>query len=144
MFADQKPRGAQIALAIGYDRDYTSTLMTRKRQTRILSSALWRPLVCLLVAAQVLLAFAPLMEWQFGADARAHVEAAGTSSHHAHNPADCAACAARWMLAVTSRPAEPAMVSLRTAPPRLAERDEHLAILSDSQSRPRAPPFRQA
>ena len=132
-----------IALAIGQERDYTSTPMTRNRQTPILS-ALWRPLVCLLVAAQVLLAFAPLIEWHSGPDARAHVEAAGTSAHHAHNPADCVACAARGFLAVANRSAEPAIESLRAVAPRLAERDEQLALLSESQSRPRAPPFRQA
>jgi hypothetical protein len=143
-FADSKLRGAGRTLAFRHERDYTSTLMTRNRAPGIISSALWRPLVCLLVAAQVLLAFAPLIEWQFGPDARAHVEAAGTRAHHAHNPADCAACAARGLLAVTNRPAEPAIVSLQTAPPRLAEWDGHLAILSYSQSRPRAPPFRQA
>ena len=144
VFADCKPRGAQIALATGHERDYTSTLMTRNRPPRILPSALWRPLVCLLVAAQVLLAFAPLIEWQFGPDARAHVEAAGTRVHHAHNPADCAACSARGLLGVPNRPAEPAIGSLQAAAPRLAERDEHLALFRESQSRPRAPPFRQA
>ena len=144
VFGDWKPRGAQIALAFRHRHDYTSTLMTRNRPPRILPSALWRPLVCLLVAAQVLLAFAPLIEWHSGPDARAHVEAAGTSAHHAHNPADCAACSARGLLGVPNRPAEPAIGSLQAAAPRLAERDEHLALFRESQSRPRAPPFRQA
>jgi hypothetical protein len=144
VFADCKPCGAQIALAIGLDRDYTSTLMTRNRAPGIFSSAIWRPLVYLLVAAQVLLAFAPLIEWQFGPDARAHVEAAGTRAHHAHNPADCATCAARGLLGVPNRPAEPSIACLQAASRRLAERDKHLALFRDSQSRPRAPPFRQA
>ncbi len=118
--------------------------MTRNSTSGILSSVTSRLLVCLLVASQLLLAFAPLMEWKSGPDARAHVEAAGTSAHHAHNPADCAACAARGLLAVANRSAVPAMGLFQVINPRLSERDEHLALLSESQSRPRAPPFRRA
>ena len=133
-----------MTLAFRREAGYTSTLMTRVADSRIPPSALWRPLVCLLVAAQLLLAFAPLMEWQYGADARPHVEAAGTSAHHAHNPADCAACAARALLAVANQTAAPVIGLLRPVPPGLEVRDEQLALLSESQSRPRAPPFRQA
>src|SRR6185369_15725265 len=100
--------------------------MRRNSPARILPSAVRLPLVCLLTAAQLLLAFSPLIEWQFGADARPHVEAAGTSAHHAHNPADCAACAARGFLAVASRPAAPALASAQSVPPGLGIRDEHL------------------
>jgi hypothetical protein len=125
-------------------RGYTSTLMTRISASRILRSPHWRALVCLVVVAQVLLAFAPLMEWQFGADARPHVEVAGTSAHHAHNPADCAACAARGLVAVANQTAQPVIGLLRPVPAGLQVRDEHLALLSQSKSRPRAPPFRQA
>jgi hypothetical protein len=125
-------------------REYTSALMTRNSPSRILPSAVWLPLACLLVAAQVLLAFAPVIEWEFGADARPHVEAAGTSVHHAHNPSDCVACAARGLLAVANQAPEPAITSLRSAPVGLELRDEQLALLSESQARPRAPPFGQA
>jgi hypothetical protein len=45
-----------------------------------------------------LLAFAPLLEGRQGPDAQAHVEEAGTTLHHAHNDADCAACTARGLL----------------------------------------------
>ena len=133
-----------MTLAFRREAGYTSTLMTRVSDSRIPPSAIWRPLVCLLVAAQLLLAFAPLMEWQYGADARPHAEAAGTSAHHAHNPADCAACAARALLAVANQTAAPVIGLLRPVPPGLEVRDEQLALLSESQSRPRAPPFRQA
>ena len=125
-------------------RGYTSTLMTSNRASRVTPSAFWAPVICLLVAAQLLLAFSLLMEWQFGADARSHVEAAGTSIHHAHNPTDCAACSARGLLVSTGHAAPPAFEARRSLPPRLAERDEHLALLIESQSRPRAPPFRLA
>jgi hypothetical protein len=118
--------------------------MTRDRRFSALPSALARAAVSLLVAAQLMLAFAPLVEWESGADARAHVEAAGTSTHHAHNPADCAACAGRAMLGIAGQPDEPAIGSIRSATPGLTERDEHLALLSESESRPRAPPIRQA
>ena len=133
-----------MTLAFHREAGYTSTLMTRVSDSRIPASAILRPLVCLLVAAQLLLAFAPLMEWQYGADARPHVEAGGTSAHHAHNPADCAACAARALLAVANQTAAPVIGLLRPVPPGLEVRDEQLALLSESQSRPRAPPFRQA
>jgi hypothetical protein len=133
-----------MTLAFRRKANYTSTLMTRASASRIPPSAIWRPLVCLLVAAQLLLAFAPLMEWQFGADARPHVEAAGTKAHHAHNPADCAACAARALLAVANQTAPPVIGLLRPVPAGLEVRDEQRALLSESQSRPRAPPFRQA
>src|SRR6185503_7504078 len=113
--------------------------MTRFSASRMPASAIWRPLVCLLVAAQLILAFAPLLEWQYGADARPHVEAAGTSAHHAHNPADCAACAARGFLAVANQTAPPVIGLLRPVPSGLEVRDEQLALLSESQSRPRAP-----
>ena len=133
-----------MTLAFHPQAGYTSTLMTRVSDPRIPPSAIWRPLVCLLVAAQLLLAFAPLMEWQYGADARPHVEAGGTSAHHAHNPADCAACAARALLVVANQTAPPFIGLLRPVPPGLEVRDEQRALLSESQSRPRAPPFRQA
>ena len=131
-------------LAFRNERDYTSTDMTRDRSIIRLPSTVGRAATCLLVAAQLLLAFAPLMEWQFGADARSHVEAAGTSAHHAHNPADCAACTARGLLAVVTGPIQPAIRSLRAVAAGLSERDEHLALLRESESRPRAPPIRQA
>jgi hypothetical protein len=40
-----------------------------------------------------------LLEGRQGPDARAHVEEAGTTLHHAHNDSDCAACIARGLLA---------------------------------------------
>jgi len=49
-------------------------------------------------AAQLFLAAAPLAEIRFGADEKAHVEAAGTSLHHAHNEANCAACVSQHIL----------------------------------------------
>ena len=118
--------------------------MNFDRRARILPSPLWWPAICFLVIAQLVLTFAPLTEGRFGADARPHVEADGTSTHHAHNAADCAACAARGLLATANPSAQVAIESLQSVLPGLSDRDEHFALLSESQSRPRAPPFRQA
>jgi len=57
-------------------------------------------------AAQVFIAAAPLAEGRFGPDARAHIESAGTSLHHAHDDATCAACVSQHLLAT----AEPGRV----------------------------------
>lgn len=73
--------------------------MTFVPHSRILPRALWRPAIFFFAVAQFLLAFAPLLEGRQGPDARAHIEEAGTTLHHAHNDADCAACAARGLLA---------------------------------------------
>lgn len=50
-------------------------------------------------AAQLFIAGAPLAEGRFGPDASAHVESAGTSVHHAHDDATCAACVSQHLLA---------------------------------------------
>ena len=73
--------------------------MTFVPQSRVLPRALWRPALFFFAVAQFLLAFAPLLEGRQGPDARAHVEEAGTTLHHAHNDADCVACIARGLLA---------------------------------------------
>jgi hypothetical protein len=119
--------------------------MNFDRRSRVPSSRLWQATTCLLVAVQVLLAFAPLLERRFGADARAHVETTGTSVHHVHNAADCAACAARALLATADRTDNPLIGSHRGTILVAQMRDDSLAeFLKGSNSRPRAPPFRQA
>lgn len=130
-------------LAVGRDRGYTSLVMSFDHRFRVLPSALWLPAICFLAAAQLFLAFAPLMEARFGADARSHVEAAGATAHRSHN-ADCAACAARGLLAAANHAAQPAIKSLQSVLPGLSDRDERLDFLRESNSRPRAPPLRQA
>ncbi|HUQ99228.1 MAG TPA: hypothetical protein VM166_07230 [Gemmatimonadaceae bacterium] len=118
--------------------------MILARHTRSLPSVIRLPLVCLLVVAQVLLAFAPVSEGRFGPDARPHVEAGGTAAHHAHDASHCAACVARGLLSTTeisSRVAvdpEPARAFAR------AFRETRFDSLRESTSRPRAPPLRLA
>jgi hypothetical protein len=84
--------------------------MTFVPHSRILPRALWRPALFFFAVAQICLSFAPLFEPD-GPNARAHVEEAGTTLHHAHNEADCAACAARGLLANANieRPTVPAV-----------------------------------
>jgi hypothetical protein len=64
----------------------------------MLPRTLWRGAIVFFAIAQVVLAFAPLVEGRFGPDARAHVERDGTNIHHAHNDADCTACTVRHLL----------------------------------------------
>ena len=131
-------------LALRPERDYTSAVMSLDRSTRVRPSALWWLATCFLIASQLFLTSAPLMEGRFGADARPHVEAAGTSVHHAHNAADCAACAARGLLATANHSTPPPIGSPQSVLPAFSERYEHLEFLKESNSRPRAPPLRQA
>jgi len=117
--------------------------MTIDSNGRVIS-AFWRRTIYFLVAAQLLLAIGPLMEGQLGANAGSHIEAGGTSTHHAHNATDCVACVARGLVATTSDSAQSAIETLQPVLPGLSERDEHLDFLQGSNSRSRAPPLRQA
>lgn len=131
-------------LALRAEGSYPSGSMTFDRLSRARASALRWPAIVFFAATQLLLTFAPLMERELDPNGRAHVEATGTSSHHAHNPSDCAACAARTVLSPASHTPQPALESFQPLLPELSTRDEHLDFLSKSSSRPRAPPFRQA
>ena len=131
-------------VAITPERGYTSPGMNFMRSFRVIPPALRRPAMLFFVIAQVLLALAPLIEGRFGADSRSHVESAGTRSHHAHDGADCTACAARGLLATPGHAAQSAIGSSLSSLLPLAARTENLDSQRESGSRPRAPPFRQA
>jgi len=132
-------------LALGWDPDYTSSPMTFEWRARAPLTAIWQTAIGLLVAVQVVLAFTPVLEGRYGADARTHVEATGTSVHHAHNPTDCAACAARGLLAAANRSDNAVIESKRLVGLVTPKFNDHLAeFLKGSASRPRAPPFRHA
>lgn len=122
---------------------YTSRLMTAcPPLTR--SSHLSRAAVVLYAVAQLFIALVSVTEGRFGADARAHVEAAGTSMHHAHDEGGCAACAARALLSTNDRAdriALPARPKESVAEAQTASRPNMAARAS---ARPRAPPVRQA
>lgn len=123
---------------------YTSSHMTAAPIHTTRTSSLSRAAVLLYAVAQLFIALATVTEGRFGADARAHVETAGTSAHHAHDEAGCAACAARallWAIDGTERvriPARPRefAVASRT--------DAHPDVATLASTRPRAPPLRQA
>lgn len=83
--------------------------MTFVPHSRVLPRALWRPAIFFFAVAQIFLSFAPLIEGRQGPDARAHVEESGTTIHHAHNEAACAACAARGLLGSAELASQPAV-----------------------------------
>lgn len=114
------------------------------RSFRTVRRALWRSAISLFAVGQLVLALAAFTEARFGADARSHVEAAGTSTHHAHDAGDCTACAARALLAVPSPAAHTAIESQDSAALSASQRVELPRVSGESGSRPRAPPFRQA
>lgn len=93
-----------------------------------------------LAVAQMLLAFAPVMEGKLGASASAHVESAGTGLHHAHDDANCAACVARQLLS-SSELAQRHDLSLDGAlPSAVPARAADVLSAPAASSRPRAPP----
>ena len=114
--------------------------MTFVPQSRILPRALWRPAMFFFAVAQILLSFAPLLEAGKGPDARAHVEDIGTTLHHAHNEADCAACIARGLLA--SSDPEAIRDNLVVSAAAIRPEEASLSVTSGSTTLPRsrAPP----
>jgi hypothetical protein len=118
--------------------------MTFVPHSRVLPRALWRPALFFFVVAQFLLAFAPLLEGRQGPDARAHVEEAGTTLHHAHNDADCAACIARALLA-SADPQQTDLLEFSARPS--VDVDAVSAVVESAwvgHARSRAPPIRLA
>jgi hypothetical protein len=118
--------------------------MTFVPQSKVLPRALWRPAIFFFAVAQFLLAFAPLLEGRQGPDARAHIEEAGTTLHHAHNDADCAACTARGLLASAEPEAQGnlAFSSASSGIPSAVSHSVESAWTLHSQSR--APPLLNA
>ena len=114
--------------------------MTFVPHSRLLPRALWRPAIFFFAVAQIFLSFAPLLEGRMGPDARAHVEGGGTTLHHAHNDADCAACIARGLLSSCDpETTRPDLVVSATAP---APEEASIALTSawTVLARSRAPP----
>jgi hypothetical protein len=111
--------------------------MIRSQQVRIRRRIIAG--ICAAVA-QLFIATAPLAEARSGPDARAHVEVAGTSLHHAHDEATCAACISQHLLA-TAEPARAHAAFVRTAslPPHVSGADTQLHALQ-FLNRSRAPP----
>ena len=114
--------------------------MTFVPQSRVLPRALWRPAIFFFAVAQFFLAFAPLFEAGQGPDARAHVEEAGTTLHHAHNDADCAACTARGLMASAVPAEHPAIESSLAHSSIISTSSPKVEPVWTALSRSRAPP----
>ena len=113
-------------------------------QSRLLPRALWRPAIFFFAIAQVFLSFAPLIEARQGPDARAHVEDLGTTLHHAHNDADCAACVARGLLSSSDLEAARSEGVVSSASPKPEEASLSFASAWTVLARTRAPPAQNA
>ena len=114
--------------------------MTFVSRSQVLPRSLWRPALFFFAVAQIFLCFAPLLEDTQGPDARAHVEELGTTLHHGHNEANCAACTARHLIA--SSDPEPAQEFFRSSRERVIPEEASLSVSSAwrTLSRSRAPP----
>ncbi len=123
---------------------YTSRVMNSVRRTRFVYSAFCRAAISIFAAAQLCLALASFSEGRFGTDARAHVEAAGTSVHHAHDEGSCAACTARALFASFHNEGRPFLESTGRASVIASQVETRPDFTSRSDARPRAPPVRQA
>ena len=115
--------------------------MTFVPHSRILPRALWRPAILFFAVAQVFLSFAPLLEAREGPDARSHVEDLGTTLHHAHNDADCAACIARGLLSSSDPEAAASEVVESSAASKPDEASLSLTSAWTVLARSRAPPL---
>jgi len=118
--------------------------MTFVPHSRFLPRALWRPAIFFFAVAQVFLSFAPLIEARQGPDARAHVEDLGTTLHHAHNDADCAACVARSLLAASDLESVTREGVISTASSKPEEASLSLASSWTVIARTRGPPAQNA
>ena len=73
------------------------------RALRSTTSRVLRLSALLATVAQAVIAAAPLADRVTERSAAAHVEAGGTSVHHAHNEAACPACAAQQLVGGAER-----------------------------------------
>src|ERR1700761_4195817 len=111
----------------------------RSGPSHSLSRWLSTVLAALAMAAQLVVAFAPLAEGRDGRMA-SHIESGGVASHYTHSEATCAACQARSIHGATARPALPHIreaitaTAVSTTSPRIVSYDFHL------QDNSRAPP----
>ena len=103
-----------------------------------------RSAVFLYAVAQLCMGVAAVSEGRYGADARSHVEAAGTSTHHAHDEANCAACASRALLSFPGRAGSTIVEVSYASALVLFHLDLRSEVSARADARPRAPPIRQA
>ncbi len=110
-------------------------LISRRRSTfRVLAAAL-------VAAAQFAVSsLAPIADSNAGNSAPSHVEAFGVSLHFAHNPDDCAACAAQTLIGITSSGSQALNAPDAAASAFAATASEAVARIAWSPGAPRAPP----
>lgn len=92
------------------------------------------------VVVQLGLTLAPIAEALVGQDAAAHVEAAGTSTHYAHNDATCATCQARTLHGLIARAADPLIRLAVCDTGIVSANDLRITAEAFSLNNPRAPP----
>jgi hypothetical protein len=97
-------------------------------------------LACLAMAAQLVVALAPLSEGRVARALSAHVEAGGPDGHVAHNEATCASCQARSIHGATSRPATELPNGPDVSAVAIARTERAISTDLHFQSNPRAPP----
>jgi hypothetical protein len=114
-------------------------MRTRNRTSRTGRKWVLSVLAVLSMAAQLVLAIAPLTE---GTDQRmaSHVEAAGTQTHYAHNEATCASCQARSIHGSVPRPSPVPLEAGGQAFIVVVSVDRSISVDAHSPSSPRAPP----
>jgi hypothetical protein len=130
-----------MSVDVPAELDRLRGVMTFVPYSRLLPRALWRPAIFFFAVAQVFLSFAPLLEAREGPDARAHVEELGTTLHHAHNDADCAACIARGLLSSSDPEGMSAERVVSTRAPKPDEASLPLISAWTILARTRAPPL---
>ena len=91
--------------------------------------------------AQLAIVVAGIGEGRAGIGYATHVDPGGTSTHYAHNEAQCASCQARSVHGV-ARPEHPPVVSSRPREvPAVTWLESYLDSSVDFQNLSRAPPF---
>ena len=111
-------------------------IMRQRARFRFISLA-----AALAAAAQMLITGAPLAEGRSGPNAVAHVETAGTSVHHAHDEATCAACISQHLLATSETTHSAQVVFLTSSAAPLSAVPLIASFAQRFFSRSRAPPF---
>jgi hypothetical protein len=111
----------------------------RSRTTRPRRSWLFAVLASLALAAQFVVALAPLAEGRQGRSMSAHVESGTTKGHYTHNEATCASCQARYLVGATAR-ADVGFTPERVASAIVVSVDHALSAAVSPQTNPRAPP----
>jgi hypothetical protein len=91
--------------------------------------------------AQLAIVVAGIGEGRAGIGYAAHVDPGGTSTHYAHNEAQCASCQARSIHSMTRPEHAPVVLARPRDLPAVAWLESYLDSSIDAQNLSRAPPF---